>query len=142
MNHDSKAWDWGKGFCSKHLGQDLPCQVCINTLDKDLIRSDIIEDIKKALEKGDFAIEKQITKTESQIILDWWTNRHPISLKLESRKVITRKPTEQEIYVHQQMMSYEVMRTGCQLGIEPIWTPYPYKKADVIAAIKKQGAQS
>jgi hypothetical protein len=33
---DSKHWDWGKGYCRKHLGNGVPCQVCIATNDPDL----------------------------------------------------------------------------------------------------------
>jgi hypothetical protein len=36
---DSKHWDWGKGFCRKHLGNGVPCQVCIATNDPDLERT-------------------------------------------------------------------------------------------------------
>jgi hypothetical protein len=36
---DSKHWDWGKGYCRKHLGNGVPCRVCIETEDPDLERT-------------------------------------------------------------------------------------------------------
>ena len=27
--NDNPNWDWAKGFCRLHLGQDLPCKLCI-----------------------------------------------------------------------------------------------------------------
>jgi hypothetical protein len=36
---DSKHWDWGKGYCRKHLGNGVPCQVCIATADPELERT-------------------------------------------------------------------------------------------------------
>ena len=28
MITDHPDWDWGKGYCRLHLGQDLPCKEC------------------------------------------------------------------------------------------------------------------
>lgn len=42
---DSKHWDWGKGYCTKHLGQGVPCQVCIQRLDRFLIRDEIVNEM-------------------------------------------------------------------------------------------------
>ena len=35
--YDSPVWDWGVGYCKKHRGHDLPCKVCIETQDPDLL---------------------------------------------------------------------------------------------------------
>lgn len=40
---DSPKWDWGAGFCKSHPGNDLPCKVCVETLDSALLRDEIVD---------------------------------------------------------------------------------------------------
>lgn len=42
---DSSQWDWARGCCKLHPGQELPCQACIRTLQPGLIRESVIQEI-------------------------------------------------------------------------------------------------
>lgn len=55
----------------------------------------------------------------------------------DSMLLTTIKPTPEQIAKHQAELSREVMRTGCQAGIEPTSKPYALKRKDNISWTEK-----
>ncbi len=66
-----KKWDWAKGFCSAHLGQDLPCKLCIEQLEPTLVREDTVFAILETC-KHNQAYEQPCTQAETEEALRRW----------------------------------------------------------------------
>lgn len=61
---DNPNWDWAKGYCKLHLGQDLPCKKCVKDVISRIEGENLITTAKfSSLVETDFRSEEMISIT-------------------------------------------------------------------------------